>query len=66
MGMKGKYTQYRNIIGAWGHILALYIQFYSEKGEFSMSCLITTEFKKWYCRYATWVCVLGNNPYCKD
>ena len=23
--------EYENIIGAWGHILALYIQFYCEK-----------------------------------
>ena len=42
--MKGKTTSYENIIGASGHILTLYVQFYSEKAEISMSCLITTEF----------------------
>ena len=64
--MKGKYTSYENIIGAWGHILALYVQFYCEKGEFFMSCLITSKFKKlvWY--EFKMVQVLENNTYCKD
>ena len=45
-GMEGQYTLYKNRMGAWEHIFALFIQFYSKKCEFSMSCLVTSEIEK--------------------
>ena len=44
MGLESQNTSYENIMGAKGHILALYILFKSKKGEISMSCLVTSDF----------------------
>ena len=42
------------------------------KGKYSLFSIagstlgITSKnLKNWYCMYATWVWMLGNNPYCK-
>ena len=40
MGLEGIHTLYKIRMGAWEHIFALFIQFYFEKCEFSMSCLV--------------------------
>ena len=45
-GLEGQYTLYINRMGAWGHIFALFIKFYTEKCEFSLSCLVTSEIEK--------------------
>ena len=45
-GLEGQYSLYINRMGAWGHIFALFIIFYTEKCEFSLSCLVTSEIEK--------------------
>ena len=37
-GLEGQYTLYINRMGAWGHIFALFIKFYTENVNFP--CLV--------------------------
>ena len=46
MGLEGQYTLYIIRMGAWGLIFPLFMIFYTEKCEFSLSCLVTSEIEK--------------------